>query len=243
MYREYQPDIRLSNLVECYWCIDEMGPDSTPVRVIPDGCVDIIFSFSGDNCSQLERQGQPFINGTMTYSFDTVHSYGITEMIGVRFMPAGITAFTRSPIHELTDLHMDLRVVDHIFDSRLYEELPGISSAAQRVWRIEQYLLSRLPIIYEPDKRVIYASKLMLANQGQKSVSDIIHSVCLSERQFERKFKSAIGVSPKTFSKIIRFRHTYYYMLGHPEDSLYNVAMACGYYDHSHLLRDLKRFG
>lgn len=243
MYKEYIPDIRLQNLVECFWVSNDLLPDMPPQRILPDGCVDIIFSFSGDNSNFLSRQGQPFIVGTMTYSFESVHTFGIVEMIGIRFRPAGITAFTRIPINEFTNSHIDLVEVDTLFGSEFYEELPNKQTYIQRIKHIQQYLLKHMFRAYELDAKITYASSLILQNNGQLLIGDIVNSVCLSERQFERKFKSAVGVSPKTFSKVIRFRHACIYLKQNPKESLYGAAISCGYYDHSHLIRDFKRFG
>jgi Transcriptional regulator containing an amidase domain and an AraC-type DNA-binding HTH domain len=65
----------------------------------------------------------------------------------------------------------------------------------------------------------------------------------LSKRQFERTFKNAIGISPKLFSRIIKFKNSVNYLRSSSTNSLYNVAIDCGYYDHSHLIKDFKEFG
>lgn len=243
IYNEHTPDIRLQAFVECYWSGSGLATSLVSHKVIPDGCVDILFSFSGDNSSDLFKQGQPFLNGTMTYSFDVFQPYNISDMIGIRFKPAGITAFTRVPVNHMTNMHLDMTNVETLFGTELYESLPGIKSGKERIAHIEKYLLERLSYAYQPDQRIIYTTQMIMESNGQKSIKDIIRSVCLSERQFERKFKSAVGVSAKTFSKIIRFRHASQYIISHPDESLYSAAYACGYYDHSHLIKDFKELG
>lgn len=241
IYKEYNPDIRLQPLIECFWCSSGMAVSERVHKVMPDGCVDILFSFTGNDRTGL-LEGEPFLNGTMTYSFEVFRPYGITDMVGVRFRPAGITAFSRLPVNEITDRHLGLTQVESIFSPELFEDLPDFKTNEQRISYIQEYLLGRLSKFYEPDKRIVYVTEEIIRNDGQLNVSDLINKVCLSERQFERRFKSSVGLSAKTFSKIIRFRHTCGYILSHPEESLYSVALSCGYYDHSHLTKDFKRF-
>jgi AraC-like DNA-binding protein len=243
MYIEYSPDKRLQGLIECYWLSNDMLPDLSPQRIRPDGCVDIIFSFRGDNSADLIQQGLPFLVGTMTYTFETAHSYGIVEMIGIRFKPAGITAFTKIPVTEFTNQHIDLNLLKTIFDSGFYQLLPEIKSTEERIAHIQNYMLAFLPKLYTADKQIQYISDKIIKSNGQLPVKDIVASACLSERQFERRFKAAIGITPKTFSKITRFNHTHHYIKNHPDESLFHIAISCGYYDHSHLIHDFKSLG
>jgi transcriptional regulator GlxA family with amidase domain len=66
--------------------------------------------------------------------------------------------------------------------------------------------------------------------------------VCLCQRHFERKFKSAIGVSPKTFAKIFRFKHVLQVLGNYPQKNLLTTAEEYGYYNHTHLINDFKTF-
>lgn len=231
MYHEYSPALSLQGLVDCYWSSKSL-PGDPPQKILPDGCVDIIFHF-----------GKPLIVGTMTYSFESIQDTDIAEMIGIRFRPAGISAFIRTPVYEFTNLQSDFDTQDTVFDRDFYEELPYLSSTISRISYIERYLLKRLECIYIPDRRIVLATKMIIENHGQRDISKIVNYVCLSERQFERCFKAAVGISPKTFSQVARFRHTRRYLKAHPDESLFSVAMACGYFDHSHLIKDFRRFG
>jgi len=77
-------------------------------------------------------------------------------------------------------------------------------------------------------------------SKGQLSLADVASDVCLCQRHFERKFKSAIGVSPKMFAKIFRFNYALQCMKKYPHKDLLTIATECGYYDHTHLAKDFK---
>jgi AraC-like DNA-binding protein len=55
-------------------------------------------------------------------------------------------------------------------------------------------------------------------------------------------FKEEIGLSPKEFSKIIRFRKIVENIYRNPEINLYDLAYNFNYTDPSHLVKDFKFF-
>jgi AraC-like DNA-binding protein len=66
-----------------------------------------------------------------------------------------------------------------------------------------------------------------------------------SERQLERLFLEQVGVTPKLYARIRRFRS----VMQHVEDPLHgdrlswaDIAALFGYTDQSHLVRDFKTF-
>jgi len=245
LYREYNPDFLLQEFVECFWCSTNLLPGSPPLKVLPDGCVDIIFNFTGSNSNHVSdiEKNSPFIVGTMTGPLLSKSEPMITEMIGIRFRPVGITAFMPVPVNELTDKNYDLFSVHTLFSKEFHEIIIRQSSTLERIKYIEHYFIEKLKSITLPDKRIVQATRSIIESHGQRRVSEVINSVSLSERQFERCFIAAVGISPKTFSNIIRFRQTRNYIMLHPKESITSIAMSCGYFDHSHLFRDFHRFG
>lgn len=243
MYHEYPPDIRLSHLIETYWVSDAVVSSANTQRILPDGCVDIIFNFANNDGTGRLLPFMPHIIGTITSFLDVSYYAGMVQMLGIRFRPNGITAFTRTPIFELTDKSVELALMETLFDKHFYERLPEILNMRKRIVYIESYLISRLPNCFISEKRIDYAVKYIRKANGLVSVKQIAEEACLSERQLERRFKSAIGISPKTFSRIMKFKHAVDYLRYCPKDSLYTAALECGYFDHSHLIKDFKAFG
>jgi hypothetical protein len=65
-YKEYQPNVLLSPYIETYWNSNNFESKGESHKILPDGCVDIIFMF--------DKARKPFfasIVGTMT-SFKVV---------------------------------------------------------------------------------------------------------------------------------------------------------------------------
>ncbi|MDH6305492.1 AraC-like DNA-binding protein [Parabacteroides sp. PF5-5] len=243
MYKEYPPDLRLQRLIETYWVADGVIEDSVTQRILPDGCVDIIFDFGSNNNTKQHPTGLPKLVGTMTSLLEISYQPGRVQMMGIRFAPAGITAFTRMPVSGITNQNIELPLAETLFDKSFYERLPDMECMQERIVYINTYFLARMHKLYLPDRQIKHAVSLIQSNNGHLSVWKIAGEVCLSERQFERKFKTTIGISPKAFSNIMRFRFVRRYMEAHPDESMYEIAIACGYHDHSHMNKEFQRLG
>ena len=76
---------------------------------------------------------------------------------------------------------------------------------------------------------------------GKIPVRELMEQVCLCQRHFERRFKHATGYTPKEYTRIVRFRRTMDVLRQVTRDNLFSVAIDCGYYDQSHLVKEFKR--
>lgn len=238
MYIEYPPCVSLSHLIETYWAAECMIGDSVSQRILPDGCVDIIFDFgSGDSGES------PKLVGTMTSPLEVAYMPGPVRIMGIRFAPGGITAFTRMPVFEITNRSVELPLPETLFDEGFYESMPDITGISERIAYINQYFKNRLHKLNIPDREIIHAVSLIKRAGGQLSVKRLAEETCLCERHFERRFKDAIGISPKLFSNVTRFRFARRYLKTHKEESLFSASLTCGYHDQSHMNKEFRRFG
>ena len=64
----------------------------------------------------------------------------------------------------------------------------------------------------------------------------------LSERSFERKFKSQVGISAKLFSRICRFQSSFQQFINEDFNTLTDIAFEHTYSDQSHFIRSFKEF-
>lgn len=241
MYKEYLPSAALWPYIESYWVFDSIVGEERTVRVLPDGCVDILLNCNEKSPNNALPPFCPYIVGTMTTFSDV--TYHPIKMIGIRFKPGGITAFIRTPIHELTDQSIKMNLIETIFDQTQFQDtLTEKKNLLEMINYINFYLLRQLNNVNIPDKQIMTAVNLIKQNNGCLPVRELLNEVCLSQRQFERKFKSAIGITPKVFSSVIRFQNAHRLLQQQSEQSIFLTAIECGYYDHAHFIREYKRF-
>jgi len=229
---ERLPVSQLRPYVECIWWSDPT--EDTGFEIVPDGCVDACFVLSA-------RRPRVSLFGTTTrtsaYDLEAGAPY-----FGVRFRPGMASAFVREKISDLTD--SELQVASFLGLSA--EELLDLRSFAERRMRLESALMAALARnASRPNDAVKHAVAEINHRYGDVKVREVAASCNLSERQLERLFVERVGITPKLYARIRRFRS----VLDHLQDpvsleppNLANVAASYGYTDQSHLARDFRNF-
>lgn len=74
------------------------------------------------------------------------------------------------------------------------------------------------------------------------SIKSLAHQLKISERYLETQFKKYVGLSPKTYSMIIRFKRMEQQLQTKSSVSWEQLDFTHEYYDQNHLIKDFKRF-
>jgi AraC-like DNA-binding protein len=237
MYREYPPGPALAHAVECFWSSAAAAPagGSFLHRVLPDGCMDLLFDFAG------AAEARATIVGTMSRPL-VVASEARTDLFGIRFRPGGLTSLLAIDAAELVDARADLgcfagRLTGELWD-RLAEaapaDRPGVAAAALR---------ARLAGSAGIDLIIRRCVARIEASGGTLPIAGLEIATGLSGRQIERKFARHIGVAPKTFARIARFKALLAAAVAEPRGPDWaGLAADHGYADQPHLVREFGRF-
>lgn len=113
---------------------------------------------------------------------------------------------------------------------------------AHRITRVERLLIRFLRRWKAPDAAVIQALRLIEESNGQIPVEGLATALSISGRQLERKFNQELGLSPKVFCRVTRFRQAKFLLESLSEPTGCDLAYACGYYDQTHFIRDFRLF-
>lgn len=230
--QEYLPQPRLRPFVESIWHTPAVA--SSRFEIIPDGCVDVCFVLS-------RPAPRTLLFGTTTRTSEYVMEVGI-EYFGVRFRVGKASLFICNRISELTDKHVDIPDFLGLSADRI---MSAGGPAASRIL-MENALFLALCAANRKDLRPIqHAINLIDSRYGDIKVRDIATSCNLSERQLERLFLEQVGITPKLYARIRRFRSVLNVFADPASDEkprLAELAAEYGYTDQSHLIRDFARF-
>ena len=91
-----------------------------------------------------------------------------------------------------------------------------------------------------PDSGV--ARALAVIEQGTSGVRALAREAGMPERTLQRRFVAEVGVGPKAYQRVVRFRRVFALVSAAPEGGLAAAAHRAGYYDQAHLTRDFRRF-
>src|ERR1700674_4318786 len=100
---------------------------------------------------------------------------------------------------------------------------------------------ARADLIGTDDPLVSFAVAEFERAGGLMSISDLANRIGLSARQLERRFRTEVGIGPKLFGRMKRFQRVFR-TIDDPKLNWVDVAVDCGYYDQSHLIRDFREF-
>lgn len=229
---EHLPTRQLRPFIDCIWY--SSATNDTAFDILPDGCVDACFVLS-------EATPRILLFGTTTRTSAYELEAG-TPYFGVRFRPGMASLFVRENIARLTDTQ---RPVDDFLGLSAEEVLTAGNFFARRQ-RLESLLISALSHSKDQGANVVrHAVSEINRSHGDIRVRDLAANCNLSERQLERLFLEEVGLTPKLYARIQRFRS----VLNHLEDpadngrpKLADVAALFGYSDQSHLARDFRDF-
>jgi AraC-like DNA-binding protein len=180
------------------------------------------------------------IIGTMTRPL-TFTTTGPVDLLGVRFRPGGLSGFLASDAAKLTDARVDLAN----FWGQLAEEAwhrLGEATAANRIRLLQGILGARGNGRIQTDPFIHHCVTKIEAVRGGLRIGDLEKSTGLSARQLERKFARHLGISPKTFSRVVRFKSVAAVTAKSDPPDWVTLAGDFGYADQPHLVREFKAF-
>jgi AraC-like DNA-binding protein len=124
----------------------------------------------------------------------------------------------------------------------LERQLMAANSTDERVFRLNNYLINQLKLTNKRDELIERALDLIRENIVSITVQDLVATLHISERQFQKRFARVVGISPQLFIRVRRVNEALRLMHSGQYERLSEVAYALNYYDQSHFIRDMKSF-
>jgi AraC-like DNA-binding protein len=208
-YLETAPPSGLADLVETAWVADGGGD---PVRVLPDGCMDLI-----------RMDGRVVVAGPDTSAL--IAARGPQTTAGLRFRPGVLPRLLGVPAAELVGRRVpldELCTVDR--DTHLADIAGQLASRRQRLETAPWSLVGL---------RHVTTSLAMGTSVGQ-----LARETGWSNRTMQRQCQAVYGYGPAMLRRILRFRRAV--SLLRTGRSPADVAAAAGYADQSHLHREVR---
>jgi AraC-like DNA-binding protein len=225
-YREFEPRPELRDLVTCTWERHVPAGGAIRSRILPDGCVDLIW-----------RMGELQIAGPDRGPF--MSAVGGETITGLRLRPGAAGQVLGLPASELLELRLPLSDVRRL--DGLSDRIAAAPSSAARRAELERALLQRRPEIGALDP-LMQAAAARLGRPAAR-VGELSEDLGTSERQLRRRFHDAVGYGPKTLDRILRFQRFVARApaLAAGEGDLARMAAELGYADQAHLTRECSR--
>jgi AraC-like DNA-binding protein len=233
VYLEQRPPPDLAPWVACFW---QMSGQSAAFahRVLPDGCADWLLDLQAARSRRSELQ----LVGTMSTA-QLVPMNGPIDLLGIRLRP-GVLGALRLPADELLDAIVSAAELGRA--PRLcMEQLAQTACLPRRA----EFLVSALRVQLArsapcPDPVVRRALTAWASPQAAfPRVAALARQLQVSERALERRFRSAVGLTPAGYRRLARFREVLRLHAGGLKDWA-ALAATAGFSDQPHLVRDFR---
>lgn len=87
-----------------------------------------------------------------------------------------------------------------------------------------------------------FAVASLARNPRTASIAHLTGQVGLSPKRFIERFKTAVGVSPKHYCRILRFQSALALAEQGHRVEWTRIAVDCGYFDQAHFIHDFRSF-
>ncbi len=169
---------------------------------------------------------------------DTGHNRNFT----VVFEPTGFFRLFHLSPAEILNYAYDCRDVLGEDIAGLHDRLCETSEPQEMVRIVEAVLLQRLATA-SPRSAMQRAAGMLFHDPGISNLSVVASSLGLSDRSWRRHFVSEIGVTPKRYLRMLRFRRAVSLKRESPDLSWTRVCLEAGYYDQSHFIAEFREMG
>ena len=242
------PTHPLADFVERLWLVSD-APAHWKERIAPSGTIDLGINLRENELriydpakpERCRRFSGAVVSGTHIGPY-VIDPRELVSVIGVHFRPGGAFPFLGTPASELADAHVDLEALWGTSAMELRERLCVAETPAERFNLLEEALMAHL---FRPLERH-YAVRFALDTFGRAdsglAIRDVARDAGLSQRRFIQLFAREVGMSPKLFCRVRRFRQALETVRQTTVPNWAQVAVDCGYYDQSHLIHDFRSF-
>ena len=162
------------------------------------------------------------------------------ETFVILFQPAGLQLLFSLPAKELVNEHYEAHAVLGPAAGRLRSRLGEAASFRERVSIADQFLKARLARVSRLGGTEKAANEI-LANRGCIRVPDLARQAGLGIRQLERRFVHQFGMTPKLYTRVVRFETALEQKLASPRTDWTSIAHGLGYFDQMHMVHDFER--
>ncbi|HBG0719544.1 AraC family transcriptional regulator [Clostridioides difficile] len=199
--------------------------------IIPHGSVTLVFFYDATGLHSLlfGPTTKPKTVGNIANRCDVI--------LIIEFQPAGFFPLIGIQQSELIDKVVPFSIINTSLDLEIKKIFNESLSIDKLILKLEELLISNIKIEYSYE--FILAIQLIIQNSGNISSQEISKKVFYSSRHLNRLFNQYLGLSMKSFSRLVRINKSIK-LLNNNKTSLMSVCNELGFYDIPHFIKDFK---
>lgn len=242
------PSPPLRPFVSLLWASSDADQVAPPTvereRVLPTGSMHLVFRLSAEplrlfddaNAGVGYDAGHAIVGGARFSCYVRGVATG-SRSVGAMLRPGASLPLFGVSAAELAGRHTRL---DELWGSdaeAIRERLVALPSLEAQLDYFEAVLLQRMPRVRGLHPAI--AEALESISEGS-DVRAIVSNSGYSHRHFIALFEGAVGLTPKRYARVLRFRNAVARLAADPGIALAELALAEGYGDQAHFNRDFR---
>jgi AraC-like DNA-binding protein len=165
-----------------------------------------------------------------------------TTIIAYFFKPFALSALFDTPAATLAKKPVDLENWDPHKNNALKTQLTYAASTSRKSEVLDHLLVHQLDQNNKACELIQYATDHIMCNSGTEVLAEILKTLNINKRTFQRVFKKYVGVSPNHYRRICQFQVVFAQLRSGKFDTLTDIAYDNGFADQSHFIRSFREF-
>jgi AraC-like DNA-binding protein len=249
IFRTHIPRVPLSQFIEVFIYFERVEHAHTVDRFLPNGDTEILIDFHDapqfvyDNSTLKEIQAchHVWTSGVRTEPI-TIPSGNGAAMMVLSFKKGMAAPFFPFPMEEISNCVVDADLVWGPDFGDLRELLLDTKDVDRRFELVEDFLLTKFRSKLNLNPCVAFAVGEMIERPDRLSIARMNEKIGYSQKHFTEMFRKQVGVTPKSYLKIMRFQKAIRSIDAADDIDWGDIALTCGFYDQAHFIHDFKHF-
>lgn len=207
-----QPPDKIKDVVKKIWYA-KIENNKTTYKILADGAPGIIFQHHNGRSTLFNPTINSYLPVSFVYGQNTqLHINHITDeafFLGINFHPTALKKIFSIDAFEITDAFIE---TEYLFSRHFTDRVLNTLNPEHIVQLFSEQLYRKM--LKSKQDITIDQSVKLLFEQTECLTSKVLSSQFnISRRQFQRKFREQIGVSPETYLRIIKFQKSIHLLI------------------------------
>lgn len=249
IFQAHRPAYPLSEFIELFIYYEQAAFDHAVDRFLPNGDTEILidfhdgpqFIYDNDSLKEIQACRHVWTSGVRTEPITIPSGTGAAMMV-ITFKKGMAAPFFPFPMGEISDSVVDADLVWGSEFGDLREQMLAEPDISRRFGLMEEFLIARFSMQLTVNPCVEYAVREMTLRPDAVSISRMNAKIGYSQKHFTEMFRRSVGLTPKTYLKIMRFQKAVKAIDSSDTIDWGAIAQDCGFYDQAHFINDFRHF-
>ncbi|MEO7083828.1 MAG: helix-turn-helix transcriptional regulator [Gemmatimonadaceae bacterium] len=165
---------------------------------------------------------------------------GRVSVLGIRLHPVGAYRLFGRRLDATTGFTIDLLDLVGPDGPDLAARCFDAATVEARFRIVIEWIERRMARAARPNAGIAWAVARLERSSGAVSIGELVNGSNITPARFISLFTQHVGLPPKRYGRLLRFRHALDLLQG--DSKLSDVALSAGYYDQPHLNADFREF-